>query len=147
LIVYLLTNYYIAALTNRFLHGCNILYELVKPWANTASIVVADSYFALVQAAVRLFSIGLRFIGTVKTATKEFPMAYLASRPMEHRQGDMHGVLSKTDCGTSLLAYCWVDRDRRYFISTCSSLAAGPPCVRQRVGLDNTKTFLDRSLH
>jgi Transposase IS4 len=119
-------------LSDRFLHGCNVLYDLVKPWANTGSIVVADSYFASVQAAKRLMSIGLRFIGTVKTATKEYPMAYLASKEMPHGRGDRHGVLSKTDCGTTLLAYCWVDRDRRYFISTCSSLAAGPPCIRQR---------------
>jgi hypothetical protein len=37
---------------------------------------------------------------------------------------------SETD--TQLLAYCWVDRERRYFISTCSSLAEGPPCLRWR---------------
>jgi Transposase IS4 len=116
----------------RFLHGCNVLYDLVRPWANTNSIVVADSYYASVQAALRLKSIGLRFIGTVKTATKEFPMAYLAGKQMPHGRGDRHGVLSKADCGTTLLAYCWIDRDRRYFISTCSSLATGPPCLRER---------------
>jgi hypothetical protein len=43
---------------------------------------VADSYFASVQAPIIwLYGIGLRFIGTVKTATKElpkeFPMGYL----------------------------------------------------------------------
>ena len=130
--LFVLSHYFVVTLSDRFLHGCNVLYDLVKAWANTGSIVVADSYFASVQAAVRLMSIGLRFIGTVKTATREFPMAYLAAREMTHGRGDRHGVLSKTDCGTSLLAYCWVDRDRRYFISTCSSLAAGPPCVRQR---------------
>ena len=61
----------------RYLHGCNVLYELVKPWANTNSIVVADSYFASFQAALRLKKIGLRFIGVMKSVTKEYPMAYL----------------------------------------------------------------------
>ena len=42
---------------NSYLHGCNVLYELVRPWANTDAIVVADSYFASVQAAIRLKSI------------------------------------------------------------------------------------------
>ena len=50
----------------RYLHGCNVLYELVQPWANTGAIVVADSYFASVQAALRLREIGLHFIGTIK---------------------------------------------------------------------------------
>jgi len=109
------------------------MYDLVKPWANTDSIVVADSYFASVQAAIRLKTIGLRFIGTVKTATKEFPMAYLSSKIMAAGKGDRHGVLSTDlESGTSLMAFCWVDRDRRYFISTCSSLAMGQACVRNR---------------
>ena len=117
----------------RYLHGCNILYKLVKPWANTDTIVVGDSYFASVQAALRLKSIGLRFIGTVKTATREFPMAYLGNKVMAQGRGDRHGVVSQDEqSGTTLLAFCWIDRDRRYFISTCSSLTDGPPCVRER---------------
>jgi Transposase IS4 len=117
----------------RYLHGCNVLYELVKPWGNTNSIVVADSYYASVQAALRMWTIGLRFIGTVKTATREFPMAYLSGRTMGDGRGDRHGVVSRDlASGATMLAFCWVDRERRYFISTCSSLAPGPPCVRKR---------------
>ena len=118
---------------NRYLHGCNILYDLVKPWAHTNCVVVADSYFASVQAAIRLKLIGLRFIGTVKTATKEFPMAYLQAKEMPDGRGDRFGVISRdAPTASTLLAFCWVDRDRRYFISTCSSLAPGPSCVRKR---------------
>ena len=120
--------------TTSFLHGCNVLYDLVKPWANTDSIVVADSYFASVQAALRLKSIGLRFIGTIKTATREFPMAHLANKVMADGRGDRYGLLSRdNNTGTSMLAFCWIDRDRRYFITTCSSLADGPPCMRTRM--------------
>jgi hypothetical protein len=54
---------------HRYLHGCNVLYALIHSWANTNIIVVADSYFASVQAALRLYRVGMRFIGTVKTAT------------------------------------------------------------------------------
>ena len=52
------------------LHGCNVLYELVKQFATTDAVVVADSYFASVSAAIGLKEIGLRFIGVAKTATK-----------------------------------------------------------------------------
>jgi Transposase IS4 len=110
-----------------------VLYDLVKPWANTNSIVVADSYYASVQAALRLWTIGLRFIGTIKTATREFPMAHLSSKVMADGRGDRYGVVSRDlPTGASMMAYCWVDRDRRYFITTCSSLSPGPPCCRKR---------------
>ena len=60
-------------------------------------------------------------------------MAYLSGRPMNDGRGDRHGVVSRDlTTGASMLAYCWVDRERRYFISTCSSLAPGPLCVRKR---------------
>ena len=113
--------------TDRYGHGCNVLYDLVKPWGNTNAIVVADSYFASVPAALRLKQIGLRFIGTVKTATREFPMKYLANVPLLDGKGDRFGLVNKDPLtGTNLLAFVWVDRDRRYFIATGSSLAEGP---------------------
>ena len=60
-------------------------------------------------------------------------MAYLSSTPMNDGRGDRHGVLCHDlPSGASLLAYCWVDRERRYFISTCSSLSPGPLCIRRR---------------
>ena len=115
------------------LHGCNVLYELVKPFANTDSVVVADSYFASVSAAIRLKEIGLRFIGVVKTATKEFPMQHLGSIPLPGGRGSRKGLLTTDEAtGTQLLSFVWVDRDRRYFISTCSSLAEGTQILRTR---------------
>ena len=77
--------------------------------------------------------VGLRFIGTIKTATKEYPMSYLGNKVLLHGRGDRHGVASKDPMtGASLLAFVWVDCDRRYFISSCSSLADGVPCSRMR---------------
>lgn len=55
-------------------HGTKVMKELVMPWAKTNRLVVADSYFASVQAAEELFKVGLRFTGVVKTATKRFPV-------------------------------------------------------------------------
>jgi Transposase IS4 len=61
------------------LHGTSVLSYLVSPWSGTNRIVCADSYFASVQGAEHLLSMGLRFIGVVKTASRKFPMKALAS--------------------------------------------------------------------
>ena len=67
---------------------------------------MADSYFASVQAALRLKAMGLRFIGTVKTATRGFPMHYLQRVILPGGKGD-HKALLHTDpeSGNALLAY------------------------------------------
>ena len=51
-------------------HGNDILKYLVLPWANSERGVCADSYFASVSSAEEMMRIGIRFIGVVKTATK-----------------------------------------------------------------------------
>jgi hypothetical protein len=70
-------------------------------------------------------------------------MSYLSNKVMREGRGDRYGVLCNDASGTTLLAFCWIDRDRRYFIATCSSLADGPPCVRQRMRqVDKTRVAL-----
>lgn len=94
---------------------------------------MADSYFASVPAAIRLKGIGLRFIGAEKQAIREFPMQYLGSLPMPGGKGSRKGLLTADEAtGTQLMAFMWIDRDRRYFISTCSSLEEGSRILRTR---------------
>jgi len=112
-------------------HGGVILKKLVLPWAQSDRIVCADSYFASVTAAKELMNIGLRFIGVVKTATRKFPMAYLSSLELQAR-GDRKGLTTVDSDGIRFVAYVWMDRERRYFISTASSLAPGADYVRTR---------------
>jgi len=95
--------------------------------------VVADSFFASVTTATKLMSAGLRFIGVVKTATKQYPMQYLGNVELHDGKGDMEGVLSSGANNSKLLAFVWVDRDRRYFIATAGSLAPGTPIERSRM--------------
>ena len=57
----------------RLLHGTQVLKGLVLPWANSDRVVCTDSYFASVGAAEELKRIGLRFIGVIKTATRQYP--------------------------------------------------------------------------
>jgi len=112
-------------------HGGAILKMLVMPWAQSDRIVCADSYFASVTAAKELMKIGLRFIGVVKTATRKYPMAHLAALELQTR-GERKGLTTVDGDGVRFLAYVWMDRDRRYFISTASSLAPGAAYSRHR---------------
>ena len=115
------------------LHGSNVMLNLVRHWWNTKRVVCADSYFASVPAAKLLYRHGLLFIGVVKTATKEFPMAYLSEQVLTERGSSKCLVNHKEDDDDAdLIAMVWMDRDRRYFISSASSANLGNPCVRTR---------------
>jgi hypothetical protein len=117
---------------NGLLHGTAVLKYLVLPWARTDRIVCANSYFASVGTLKELKQIGLRFIGVVKTATRQFPQAYLSNLEMRVR-GERRGVITRDENETpSMLAFCWMDRDRRYFISSTSSLQPGRAYTRHQ---------------
>ena len=90
-------------------HGTKVLATLVKPWANTDRVVMADSYFASLQAAKRVMSMGLRFIGVVKTATHGYPMIYLSNVQLDAGKGDRKGLLhTDPETGTKYLAFVWL---------------------------------------
>jgi Transposase IS4 len=114
------------------LHGTRILKELVEPWAHSDRVICADSYFSSVSAVEELTKMQLRFIGVVKTATRKYPMHYLSNLVLYER-GARHGVVAKdADGNVNMLAFVWMDRDRRYFIASAGSLAEGEPNVRTR---------------
>jgi Transposase IS4 len=121
---------------NNLLHGTLVLKYLVSPWCGSHRIVCADSYFASVGAAKELYANGLRFIGVVKTATRGFPKQFLSAVELANR-GDFLALKSVlAPCNDApeavLAAFVWMDRERRYFISTAGSLEAGTPYTRCR---------------
>lgn len=85
------------------------------------------------MCAGELKKLGMRFIGVVKTATRKFPMQWLSQVEMSNR-GNQKGLIMKNegDGTTELLAFVWMDRDRRYFIANTSSLTDGVPFVREQ---------------
>ena len=113
------------------LHGTKVLKYLVEPWVMSDRIVCADSYFASIPAALELRRVGLRFIGVVKTAKKMYPMSYLSQVRFATR-GDRKGLLHYDNNVPAILAYCWMDRERRYFVATAGSLNEGKPYDRFR---------------
>ena len=61
----------------------------------------------------------------MKTATKKYPMVYLSRIELNQGRGQRVGVVLKSNEVPTMMAYVWMDRDRRYFISAASSLEDG----------------------
>jgi hypothetical protein len=122
--------------------GTSILRELVLPWSRTSRVVCADSFFASVEAARELFKIGLRFIGVIKTSHRLFPLAHLGTVQFngDSVRGQWKGLIHKKtdDALPDILAFIWVDTNRRCFVSTVSSLEDAPPIRRIRLRQVNT---------
>jgi len=113
-------------------HGTKILLDLVKPWWNKVRhVICADSYFSSVQTTIMCKTKGLEYVGVVKTATRSYPMHYLTRVPLSDR-GKHHAVVHKTNGLLDMVAFVWVDRERRYFITNSSSLEPGTIIERQR---------------
>ena len=59
-------------------------------------------------------------------------MAYLSSIELDEGRGQRVGVFLKSNGAHTIMAYVWMDRDRRYFISTASLLQDGKDYSRIR---------------
>ena len=113
-------------------HGALVLRHLVEPWKRSQRVVCADSYFASVFATEYLRSIGFRFIGVVKTTTRRYRMKALAAVELQNRWDRKVLLCLDEENFPKLLVFVWMDRNRRCFISSCSSLALGSPYRRVR---------------
>ena len=106
--------------------------QLVAPWSNSGRVVCADSYFACVPCAISMHDMGLPFICVVKTTTNQPPQHYLSTVEFPEKV-DYKGVLNiEPTTRYTLLAFVWVDQERRYFISNCCSISQGFPYTRMR---------------
>lgn len=76
-------------------------------------------------AAHALKSVGLRFIGVVKTAYQMFPLAQLSLRELRAR-GDIVSVVHRDATGLpDVMALVWIDWKRWCFVSTTRSTNPG----------------------
>jgi hypothetical protein len=123
-----------AANKGGMLHGTKVCIELVSNYFWSDRVVCGDSYFASVGCAEELLKNGLRFIGVVKTATEKFPYNYLGKLVLTGNRGDRRGLVRYHPeiNQPQMLALVWMDRDRRYFISTAFGLDEGAPYSRTR---------------
>ena len=64
---------------------------------------------------------------------QKIPMQYLSSIELLEGQGQYVGVTRKgNDDKDAMMAYVWMDRDRRYFISTASTLEPTQLYIQER---------------
>lgn len=78
---------------NEATHGKATILRFVAPWFVSNRNIYADSFFASETTAMKLWDVGLRFTGVVKTATRKFPMSYLSSVEKQ-RKGDFKSMIS-----------------------------------------------------
>lgn len=97
---------------------------------NQWRIVVADSAFASVTAAVSFYKHSFWFMGLVKTATRLFPKAYLNQQPCE--RGEHVTATARVGGEVNVMGVKWQDKTTKFFVGTCSSNAPGHPHRRKR---------------
>ena len=81
--------------------------------------------------AEALFEKDLKFTSVVKTATKKYPMKHLFQLEIGEK-GEHVTLVSKRVAGPHLMSVIWVDRDRKYFISSARTTNGGTPIYRER---------------
>ncbi len=77
---------------SQMLHGTAVARRQFAPWAGSHRVVCADSYFASVSTAEALIDMDLKFIGVVKTATKNTLWRIWQKRSFWARKARMHGT-------------------------------------------------------
>jgi len=113
-------------------HAVQVMKQLMNPWLHDGErIICGDSYFASVRAARHMMEYGIRFIGVVKNATREFPMQHLSSLELNGR-GDFRVMTTTGNQDSALKAVLWVDRDRRFFIGNAEADKVVEPIFRTR---------------
>ena len=85
-----------------------------------------------INAVTVMRTMGLHFIGVVKTATEKFTMSYLSNLELV-QHGDYKGLVARgTDGQPTMLLFVWMDWDYHYFVASASSLDSGIPYSRNR---------------
>eukprot|EP00984_Skeletonema_dohrnii_P004183 scaffold1462_cov164-Skeletonema_dohrnii-CCMP3373.AAC.1 len=115
-------------------HGTKVVLDLTKPWNTSGREIIADSAFASVSTAMEVRKKNNNFTGCVKTATKEFPMKELNDQVFIER-GSRAALahIDERSKATTMVAWSWLDRNRRFFITTLHGLDEGKEIFRERL--------------
>lgn len=103
-----------------------VMRRLCRHYEGSGRLIVADSYYSSVDAAVSLYTNHfLYFSGIVKTASYYFPKDFLAAH-VYAKPGDS-ATLITTRGGVSLVACGWKDSKLKMFISSYGITTPGSP--------------------
>lgn len=95
-------------------------------------MICGHSWFSSVATAETLAMYNMRFISVVKNGSRGYPMEFLSKMEFTNR-GEHVSMVSQNAFGKSqLMAVLWMDRERRYFICSCSMWYVGETIERTR---------------
>jgi hypothetical protein len=103
-----------------------VLLELARPWHHSGSLLIGNTYFASIKAALMAKDVGFFFIGNVKQCSRRFPMEVLGNATLPTRGSQSVLALISDETGkTELVAIAWVNHNRCFFVATMCGLGAG----------------------
>ena len=118
--------------------GTAVTLRLTQEYYGTGRVVHADSAFSSVKTLLALQDRGLHFMGMVKTAHKEYPLAYLKSWALGHEsekepvRGEFCLLEAEVENGLPFYALGWADRKLKTIISNVGTTNPGTPSKRRR---------------
>ena len=115
--------------------GVGTCLRMTKPWHGTNRVLVCDSWFASFLIAFNLWSVGLFFIGIVKTASKFFPKQYLTewcNRNNARENRGSHKLLKTQKDGVNIYALGWSDKKGKQIVCTTGTTLAAEASRRRR---------------
>ena len=118
--------------------GTAVTLRLTKEYYGTGRVVHADSAFSSVKTLLALRERGLFFMGMIKTAHKEFPLAFLKSWANGDEEGGKPSrgnyclLQTQSEHGLPFYALGWADRKVKTIISNVGSTNPGSISKRLR---------------
>ena len=125
--------------------GTAVILRLCENWFPSGRVIHADSAFSSTRTAIACLTWGLHFMGTVKTASREFPKKYLQSFEKDHGARCLHPrggfKLMKSSRGRDgsrnindkdIFGLAWYDKRTKFLISTVGTTIQGEPSSRPR---------------
>lgn len=101
---------------------------LVRPCFGPSSLVCGDSFFESVGKTEELHRCWPKFIQVVSTAHRKFPLSHTSQMPMSCRFQHRKMVSKDSNCKVRMEEIVWVDKERRYFMtSVLNTLSVQPP--------------------
>ena len=109
--------------------------RLTKPWHGTNRVLTGDSWFACFLAALHLWTVGLFFMGIVKTASRFFPKTFLIRWCEQNNARENRGrykLLETMRDGVRIYALGWSDKKGKQIVFTTGTTLPAEPSVRRR---------------
>ncbi len=112
--------------------GTAVCLRLMEPLGH---VLHGDSYFSSVKTLVALAQRGVRFMGIVKTAHREFPLKYLQSWAAGNEggppaRGDHVLLESESEEADKFYAVGWADKKPKFLITNVGTTNAVDPIIK-----------------